>query len=215
MYYLLDACDRGDLECVKKRLRLNVIMGNGVTVHSEGGEPFRRTAQFGHLDILKFLQEQDNMTGFESYSVFRTAAHHGRLNILKYMIEDLDFYIQCDNNVAIWNAARGGHLDCIKFLVSHGADISRIIADEDIMSTLVSNKNFETVKYLVDHGAPTNKIYGRVLRYIQFCDRKKVRAQKKLYFWWIPICYAEERKCGKRMAEYNREEYYSIIKNSY
>lgn len=210
MSYLLDACERGDLQCVKKCLRLNVILGKGVTVQ---GEAFRRAAQFGHLDILKHLHEHDAITDFELYSVVRTAARHGRLNILKYLIEDLHFYVQCDNNVAIWNAACGGHLDCIKVLVSHGSDISRIITDEDIMAELVRNMNFELVKYLVDYGAPTNKIRGRMLRYLQFCDRKKVKAQKKLYFWWIPICYNEERECGKQMAQHNLDEYESIKKS--
>lgn len=213
MYYLLDACELGDLQCVKGLLRWNAYQNNGVTVHSEGGEPFRRAAQYGHLEVLKYLQTQDNgMNESELYSAFRSAAYNGRLTILEYLVDlGAGADVPSDNNVAVWNAARGGHLDCIKFLVSRGADITRVTEDEDVMSDLSSNKKFEVVKYLVDHGASREIIYGRTLRYIQFCDRKKIKAQKKLYYWWIQICYNMERECGKRMAQKNLEEYKKLI----
>ena len=40
--------------------------------------------------------------------------------------------------------------------------------------------------------------YGR---YISLLERTKVRAQKKIYYWWIQICYDINRPVGKRMAE--------------
>jgi hypothetical protein len=46
-------------------------------------------------------------------------------------------------------------------------------------------------------------------RYITFYEKiqKKIRdrAQKKIYFWWIPICYDTTRDCGKRMMIKNWE----------
>jgi hypothetical protein len=32
------------------------------------------------------------------------------------------------------------------------------------------------------------------------------RAQKKIYFWWIPICYDITRECGQRMMQKNLEK---------
>ena len=32
------------------------------------------------------------------------------------------------------------------------------------------------------------------------------RAQKKIYYWWIPICYDTLRECGKRMMLRNLEK---------
>jgi len=32
-------------------------------------------------------------------------------------------------------------------------------------------------------------------------NTRLIRAQKKIYFWWIPICYDMNRECGKRMAQ--------------
>ena len=47
------------------------------------------------------------------------------------------------------------------------------------------------------------------IAYGAFCQKmkenKRVRAQKKIYFWWIQICYDLEHPsgCGKRMAQLN------------
>ena len=55
------------------------------------------------------------------------------------------------------------------------------------------------------------------LAYLTFCQKiqgkKQVRAQKKLYFWWIQICYSLEHKsgCGQRMALKNLEVFESMM----
>ena len=36
--------------------------------------------------------------------------------------------------------------------------------------------------------------------------KKKERAQRRIYFWWIPICYDINRECGKRMMLKNLEK---------
>jgi len=58
-------------------------------------------------------------------------------------------------------------------------------------------------------------IYGKKLSnekglaYFAFCQKMKeknrIRAQKKIYFWWIQICYDLDHPsgCGKRMANLN------------
>lgn len=35
-------------------------------------------------------------------------------------------------------------------------------------------------------------------------------AAKKIYFWWIPICYDLNRQCGQRMALKNYQDYLNI-----
>jgi hypothetical protein len=58
----------------------------------------------------------------------------------------------------------------------------------------------------------------RALAYMTFCEKmqslKRIRAQKKLYFWWIQICYDITRDCGKRMAEKNFREYEKLVDNN-
>ena len=95
-----------DVQDVKWLLYQN----NGITVHSEGGEPFRRASQYGHLDVLKYLlQTQDDAERFVQphtmAALTSTSIFLGRLF----------------HQTIMW-LARGGHLDCIKFL----ADITSV-----------------------------------------------------------------------------------------
>ena len=56
------------------------------------------------------------------------------------------------------------------------------------------------------------------LAYISFCqkmkEKKRIRAQKKIYFWWIQICYDMEHHsgCGIRMARRNLDVFESMMK---
>jgi hypothetical protein len=38
----------------------------------------------------------------------------------------------------------------------------------------------------------------------------KRRAVKKIYYWWIEICYDDNRPVGMRMAERNYERYLEL-----
>jgi len=53
------------------------------------------------------------------------------------------------------------------------------------------------------------------LSYMKFCQKMKekrhIRAQKKIYFWWIQICYNLSRPCGQRMAQRNLALYESMV----
>ena len=54
--------------------------------------------------------------------------------------------------------------------------------------------------------------------YFSFCqkmaEKKRIRAQKKIYFWWIQICYDLDHHsgCGKRMAQKNLEVFETMMK---
>lgn len=51
--------------------------------------------------------------------------------------------------------------------------------------------------------------------YSDFCQRMRAkvrcRAQKKIYFWWIPICYRQDRESGTRMCKKSYESYVEMI----
>ena len=57
----------------------------------------------------------------------------------------------------------------------------------------------------------------KVILYTAFCkrmeDKKRVKAQKKIYFWWIQICYDMEHKsgCGQKMAQKNLEVFETMM----
>jgi hypothetical protein len=81
------------------------------------------------------------------------------------------------------------------------------------------NGHLEIVRYLISLGYPTDIIEDeRCKRYIAFCDRmeqrKKLLAQKKIYYWWIQICYDPETNVGKRMLEKSWVEFDKIQKKN-
>ena len=61
------------------------------------------------------------------------------------------------------------------------------------------------VKFLVSLGADIRSLTPKHKKYILFCqkieEKIRCRAQKKIYYWWIQICYNPETKVGKRMLE--------------
>ena len=91
-------------------------------------------------------------------------------------------------------ACKSGDLEVVKYLVSQGADINWAVRYAS------ENGHLEVVKYLVSQGAPTTDISKKALQYLSFCkkmeEKKRIRAQKKIYFWWIQICYDMEHPCG-------------------
>ena len=58
----------------------------------------------------------------------------------------------------------------------------------------------------------------KALTYFSFCqkmqDKRRIRAQKKIYFWWIQICYDLDHHsgCGKRMALRNLDVFETMMK---
>jgi hypothetical protein len=98
-----------------------------------------------------------------------------------------------------------GHLDIIKYLVSVGANVRAL---NDLAVEMASfNYFYEVVQYLVSVGANRALISPDCDKYIEIYNRSqqkiRERAQKKIYFWWIPICYDIRRECGQRMKVKN------------
>jgi len=58
---------------------------------------------------------------------------------------------------------------------------------------------------------------AKVPAYMAFCQKiqakKRVEAQKKIYFWWIQICYDLDHHsgCGKRMAQKNLDVFETMM----
>ena len=121
-----------------------------------------------------------------------------------------------DNNYAVRWSAGNGQLECLKYLVSLGADIRN--QNDWAVRFASGNGNLEMVKYLVSQGADIMNLSPEHQKYILFCqkmeEKKKERAQKKIYFWWIQICYDPETKVGKRMLEKSWIEFDKIQKKN-
>ena len=133
----------------------------------------------------------------------KTACIYGYFSIVKYLSEH-----GADLNSGIRFASKYGYLSIVKYLCEAGADIR---SENDGAVQLASHMgHYEVVKYLCENGADVSKISEKQAKYISFCQTMETkirdRAQKKIYFWWIPICYDLTRDCGKRMMQKNLEK---------
>ena len=124
--------------------------------------------------------------------------------------------VTADDNYAVQVASMNGHLEVIKYLVSQGADVTSY--NNWALRYASKNGHLEVVKYLVSQGAPTTAISKKAHQYLSFCKRmeekKLIRAQKKIYFWWIQICYDIAKPCGQRMAQHNLALYQTMVENN-
>ena len=132
------------------------------------------------------------------------AIKKGAQRLKKYL-----FLLSLGNiNAEFQKASYNGDLEIVKYLVSLGADIRS--NNDYTVQWASANDHIQVVKYLCEAGANISKISEKDKKYIAFCQKmeakKKDRAQKKIYFWWIPICYDVNRECGQRMKQNNLEK---------
>jgi hypothetical protein len=82
---------------------------------------------------------------------------------------------------------------------------------ENTTFSLVSANRFDVLLQMEQHGVNLSTIFPGYLldlfaRYKRVLENTRNRAQKKIYFWWIPICYDPKRDSGKRMMHRSWEE---------
>ena len=143
----------------------------------------------------------------------RCASSNGHLEVVKYLVSQ-GADIRSRNNNAVHWASSNGHLEVVKYLVSLGADIRS--QNDSAVRWASESGNLEMVKYLVSIGAVIRCLTPVQQKYILFCqkmeEKKRLRAQKKIYFWWIQICYDPKTKVGKRMLEKSWVEFNKVQK---
>lgn len=88
------------------------------------------------------------------------AAEKGRLvELVQRLHEDMTLvnYSDADGYTSLHRACYGGHLDCVKYLCRHGANIeARTTDDWTPLHCAVRWNNVEAAQYLIDRGADVN-----------------------------------------------------------
>lgn len=143
-YTLLHYIDHDDLNKVKQM----TIERDVVTHHNNN--PLHLACSFGHLDIIKYLVENFNLTLDDircnnNYILHASSCH---LNVIKYLIGqgiELDD-IRSDNNRMLCIASHNNHLDIVDYLINQGLNVN------DIMCALrycCKVNNINSVKYFL------------------------------------------------------------------
>ena len=209
MTSLRDACEDGDFETFK------YLVESCVDVEVDC-EYINIAAEYGYINIVKYLVERGtNIHACNNYPI-RYSAMNGHFEVFKYLAEcgaDVHTY----HEFPLCLATDYGHLEIVKYLVTvWGVDIN--VGCDYPIRVASETGHLELVKYLVENGATTKYLTDEDRTYLSFCEKMKNktrdRAQKKIYFWWIQICYDMEHHsgCGKRMAQKNLDVYESMMK---
>ena len=124
------------------------------------------------------------ITDEDKNQVLIRASSEGHLEVVKYLVEKCGADVRANNDWAFRRASENGHLDIVKYLVEKCGAV-----------LLIPNPKYE--------------------RYLIICERgeekRRERAIKKIYFWWVQVCYDVKRSCGNRMMKRNYEEYCKIV----
>jgi len=203
---LHDACRSGNLETVV------LLVSRGVNIHANNDYVMLVASEHGHLEVVKYLvfKCSANIHAHNDAAV-RVASQRGRLDVVKYLVfQGAD--IHAEDDYAVRFASQRGHLDVVRYLVSKGADIH---ARNNAAVRLASQREYpDVVAYLVSQGAPITAISEFQLQYIAIYmkhhKRREIRAESKIYFWWIQRCYQMSSPTGIRMAYRNLAEYESL-----
>ncbi len=118
----------------------------------------------GNLELVKFVIDHGYpLTDDQLIRAMTAAALEDNINILEYFLFDkkanINFESKSDSETVLGSATSGASLDTIKYLVSHGADVS--ITKQKTLSPLdpaVSYNRLDIAKYLIDKGADVNAI---------------------------------------------------------
>ena len=168
----------------------------------------------GHLEVVKYLVEKrgaDVITNNDG--AVQWASENGHLEVVKYLINH-GADARSSNNYAVRNASVNGHLEVVKYLVEKcRADVR--VNNDWAVRWASEDGHFEVVKYLINHGAVLSTPNPKYEKYILVCEKgeekRRERASKKIYFWWVQVCYDIKRPCGNRMMRRNYEEYHKIV----
>ena len=97
-----------------------------------------------------------------------------------------------------------------------------VFPEPHILQVAISNRCFEVVEYLIEiqhYNITSINISVQTLypKYLFVCEkgvaRRKEKASKRIYFWWIQKIYDINNLCGNRMVRRNYDEYKSYKLN--
>jgi hypothetical protein len=183
--------------------------------------PVRIAAWNGHLSIVKYLQGKGaNIFANDNYA-FRFAVENGHLEVVKFLHQsgvELEKF-SYDNNFHITWSTCNGHYEVVKYIcdyickrfgnksILHTKQETGMSFIDDLIRLSCLKLQFNKLtEYFLALGADTSNIFSPFLRFhIKMLRNIPEKAQKKLYFWWIPICYNlnDASGCGQRMMQKN------------
>ena len=172
---------------------------------------------FGHLEAVKYLIEDCGANARdENEDALRCASGGGHIGVVKYLVEDCGADARVGNDSAVRWASLNGHLEVVKYLVEKCGANARAENDWAVREAC-ERGHFEMVKYLIEKcGAILPQVNPKYERYLIVYEKGKTRQTyvmaKRIYFWWVQVCYNTNTITGQRSMQKNYREYLSILK---
>ena len=187
---------------------MKYLTDNGAIINSRSNCPLRWAVKNNHINIVQFLIKNGADVHANCNECIQTACENRNFDIIKCLVEH-GANVHINYNSPIKIATRAGSLKIVKYLVEHG-----VCVHDNTVLIACRTRQFEIVKYLVQQGASRIGLHKNTVKYLSFCEKmdplKKYRASKKIYFWWIQVCYNPNILTGQRSMYKNYNEYVTL-----
>ena len=173
---------------------------------------FNSAVMHGQIEVVKFLVEKCGAHNYDNVDhdyTIRLAV--GNVEVLRYLVEKCNLNPRGENDRSLKVASQYGNFESVKYLIEDcGAN-----ANEYAVQQALEYDHFEVVKYLVEKcGTIVPHNFYKYQRYVSVYNkgqtRRKYIASKKIYFWWVRVCYDPNSLCGQRSIYKGYREYLSI-----
>ena len=160
-------------------------------------------SRYNNLEMVKYFLEK----GANIDEAIISASDSGHINLIEYFINQ-----NMDMGYALQHASEHGHLEIVKMIICKCTYINNVRKRNAILWASW-NGHVEIVKYFADHGTCTSGISNVCKEYIALCEKIKWRMSKKIYFWWVQLCYNINYPHGQRMMQKNYNEHVKLYNN--
>ena len=167
-----------------------------------------------HLDIIKYLIEDYGVDArANNDEAVRYACRYGHLEIVKYLVEKCGADVRAYSNCAIHWSCEFGHFDVVTYLVEDcGVDVR--CENDYAIGCASENGHLEVVKYLTECGAVLLEVNPKYERYLVVYEKgeknRRYSMAKRIYFWWVQMCYNPTTLTGQRSMYKGYKEYLNI-----
>ena len=125
-----------------------------------GFTALNNAAQFGHLECVQLLIEHGAHTESDDMATtpVHSAAYGGHVKVLEYFLKECNANVNLLNTngkVPLYQATIQGHSSCVQLLLRQGADVNRLVSDQEetLVHIAVKEGRRQILKALLEHKA--------------------------------------------------------------
>ena len=180
-----------------------IEMGADIHLHSE--EALQNACIFGYFNIVKFLIGLDADAKVCDDLPIKIACELDHLKIVKLLSEQYNGFSNSTYMDMIRFSIINGNLKLVKFLF--GKNINNI-QHKLLVPVVFYYNQYHILHYFIQQGFVDVSVFSlfETYKYNNYISK----SSKKIYFWWVQICYNPTNLCGQRIMKKKYMEYIKI-----